>query len=187
MGIVRSEGMAYFCSRKPKQIQLNYMKLLKLLPFALFALVLTACGDDEDDKETNVTGKFTTVANGLKYAEDEVHVDAILDANASKLTIIVDEVTASPAHDDKPASVLTDFTLYGMDVVADGGKYTFDANLGANGFGTMNGEKKACKQCHVMGTLEGKKLFFTMEYKFTESPMAPLLSSTYNGTCSLSK
>ena len=163
MGIVRSEGMTYFCSRKPKQIQLNYMKLLKLLPFALFALVLVACGDDEDDKETNVTdketnvtGTFKTVVYGAPYAEDEVHVDAILDANANKLTIIVDEVTASPAHDDKPASVLTDFTLYGMDVVADGGKYTFDANLGANGFGTMNGEKKAC-------------------------------SSTYNGTCSLSK
>ena len=170
------------------------MKLLKLLPFALFALVLVACGDDEDDKETNVTdketnvtGTFKTVVYGAPYAEDEVHVDAILDANANKLTIIVDEVTASPAHGDKPASVMTDFTLYGIDVVADGGKYTFDANLGANGFGTMNGEKKACKQCHVMGTLEGKKLFFTMEYKFTESPMAPLLSSTYNGTCSLSK
>lgn len=160
------------------------MKLLKLLPFVLLTLGFVACGDDEDENvSTNKTGTFTTLANGIRYAEDNVLAEVSLQADEGKLTIVLDTITARPAYGETPAQVMTSFTLSGITYEEADGKYSFDANIGEEAFGTMGDAVKACKKCHVTGTLGGNKLFFTTEYKFSESAMEPLLSSTYTGTC----
>lgn len=163
------------------------MKLLKLLPFALLALTFVACGDDENEEKPIVefvspTGTYVTTVFGVTYATDEVTVTAKFQEGKKSLTLVVDEVTGSPARGDIPAQMMTDLTIENIPlVVSETGNYTFDVDP-ANGYGTMGGEVRAFNRCHITGQLTGKDLTFTMEYKFTDSDREPLLTSTYQGT-----
>ena len=172
---------------KPANNKKKQMKLLKLLPFALLTLTFVACGDDEKEEKPIVefvspTGTYVTTVFGVTYATDEVTVTAKFQKGKKSLTLVVDEVTGSPARGEIPAQMMTDLTIENIPlVVSETGNYTFDVDP-ANGYGTMGGDVSTFKRCHIRGQLTGKDLTFTMEYKFTDSDREPLLTSTYQGT-----
>ncbi|MBR1446817.1 MAG: hypothetical protein IJ586_07025, partial [Alloprevotella sp.] len=61
------------------------------------------------------------------------------------------------------------------------GSYVLRAET-LEGGGTMREKFSNFMQGNFEGTIEGKKLTFTVNYKFTASPYEPNLSSSYVGT-----
>ena len=115
-----------------------------------------------------------------------MNADVVLYKDAGTISIGIDRVTAKPASGGNPAKFLSNFTFKTIPLTVSGDKYFFEGDLdGDHAFGYMDGDVKPCYSCHIMGTLDGESLFFTMEYKFSSSPMEPTLSSTYKGVCQL--
>ena len=161
------------------------MKLTKIFALAALSLFLVSCGDDDDAAPDysvpGGTGVWTTTVAGATYAKDTVNV-TIENVDEGKVRIHVDEVTGRPATELMPALKMTDVVLDNITSTtqADGSYVLRSETL--EGGGTMREKFSNFMQGNLEGTIEGKKLTFTVNYKFTASPYEPHLSSSYEGT-----
>lgn len=161
------------------------MKLTKLFGLAALCLALASCGDDEevtpDYSVPGGTGVWTTTVAGATYAKDTVNV-TLENVGDDKVRITIDEVTGRPATETMPAQMMTGVVLENITSTKQAdGSYILRAET-LEGGGTMRETFSSFMQGNFEGTIEGKKLTFTVNYKFTASPYEPNLSSSYVGT-----
>ena len=190
--------------RKPRYGTLTDMKRLKALALLMFAasLTLTACGDDdEDDKiytpepkgELAFSGQLTTKVcfnqesgNWTDYSNDNTNASFKLEDDGS-ITIVLDQMTARPATDDIPASMMTGINIKNV-AFTPLPDDSYRLSVGTEDFveiagGTMNGKFSTYKKGYVTGTFSGKTLKLTIaDYKFTPSSYEPLMRSEFTGT-----
>lgn len=150
---------------------------------------LAACGDSEGDvpyvvPETGTIlydGTFSTTAWGVPYATDATTVQFVW-TGEGRARVVVARMTARPATEETPARVMTDFTVEEVRVERQAdGSYTLITADPLQGGGTMNGRYSAFHTGRLWGTINGREISFSVNYKFSPSPEEPLLISEFKG------